>query len=135
MFSIQAYGTYGRNYVRTFVTHENMMFVDQKCCYTRQCYMSEPILPTKVICLWSELILHTIIFNVRAYITHEYEMVTLHTTMCNVRAYVTHEYEMVSVRTYVTYRNVICPKVCYTRKFYVLCPNSCYKKCNVICYS
>ena len=36
----------------------------------------------------------------------------LHTKMCNVQAHVTHECEMYSVRTYVTYRNVLCPNIC-----------------------
>ena len=37
--------------------------------------------------------------------------------MGNARTCVTHEYEMYSVRTYVTYRNIICPNVCYKRKY------------------
>ena len=41
----------------------------------------------------------------------------LHTKMCNFKIYVTHAYEMCSIRTY---ENVICPDVCYTRK-YALC--------------
>ena len=40
--------------------------------------------------------------------------------MCNVKIYDTNKYEMCSIRTYVTYENIICPNICYTRK-YVLC--------------
>ena len=109
MYSIRAYGTYEKNYVRTIVTHENDVLCP-KYCDIRQCYMSEPMLPTKISCLLLEL--------------------TLHTIMCNVQTSVTHEYEMHSLRMYVTYRNEKCPNVCYPRKYDVLCPNLYYiRKC------
>ena len=37
--------------------------------------------------------------------------------MCNVRTYVTHENETFFVLTYVTYKNVIWPNLCYTQKY------------------
>ena len=54
----------------------------------------------------------------------------LHTKMCNVRIYVTHEHEMFSVRTY---ENIICPNLCYTRKYDVWCDRTyvTMKMCNV----
>ena len=45
-----------------------------KCCYIRQCYIPESMLLTKILCLLSELTLHTIMCNVRKYLTHEHEM-------------------------------------------------------------
>ena len=37
--------------------------------------------------------------------------------MCNVRTFVTHGYEIFFVHTYVTYKNVIWPNLCYTQKY------------------
>ena len=62
--------------------------------------------------------------NVRSCVTLEYEM-------SSVRTFVTYENVMsdicytrtYDVRTYVTYGNVICSNVCYTRKYDDLCPN------------
>ena len=87
--------------------------------------MSERMLHTKI-CLVSN------VGNVRTYVTHgntmsrvecpnicytrigEYFLseLMLHTKMCNARTYVTLKYEMFSVRTYVTYENIICPNLC-----------------------
>ena len=68
---------------------------------------------------------------VRTYITHENMILIkidvtdenvimsdlrLHTKMCNVQKYVTHEYEMFSIRTYVTYENVMCLSTYVTRE-------------------
>ena len=54
----------------------------------------------------------------------------LHTKKCKVRTYITREYEIFSVRTYVKYENMICPKLCYTRKYDVWSHNLRYiRKC------
>ena len=55
----------------------------------------------------------------------------LHTNIGNVRLYITKECEMYSVRTYVTYRNVICLNVCCKRKYDAWCPKLHTKRCNV----
>ena len=88
---------------RTYVTYENMMSYVQTFSQT-WCYIRK--------CNMSDLVLHT--------------------KMCNVQLYVTHEYEMRSIRTYVTYENVICPNVCYTRED-VLC-RKCIMSAN-LCYT
>ena len=76
----------------------------------RQCYMSEPTVgyPRK------------------------YDVFCLNIHVCYIRKcvrseHVTHEYEMYSARTYVTYRNALCPNICSheninSRKYDVLCP-------------
>ena len=68
--------------------------------------MSEPMLHTKIWCLVSELMLYS------KYVMFEY---MLHT---NIRLF--------SVRTNVTYENLLCPNICYTRIWGVLFPNLCY---------
>ena len=72
---------------RTYVTYENII-ICPNVCYTR---MGDYFL--------FNLMLHMQICNDRTYM------------------YVTHEYDMFSVRTYVTYENIICPNLCYTRKY------------------
>ena len=37
--------------------------------------------------------------------------------MYNVRTFITHEYEIFIVHTYVTYENIIWPNLCYTQKY------------------
>ena len=56
--------------------------------------------------------------RVRTYVTYK---------VCNIRTYFRHEYKMISVRTYVrtyvTYENIICQILCYSRKYEnVYCP-------------
>ena len=41
----------------------------------------------------------------------------------NVRTYVTHVNMMFLIQDAVTYDNVICPNLCYPRKYDVFCPN------------
>ena len=87
-----------------YITHENMMSRGRTYVTSKMCY-------------------------VRSYAAHEYVIhlseLMLHTKMCNVRTYVTHEYEMF-FWTYVAYENIICPNLCYTRKYYVWFPNLYY---------
>ena len=106
---------YIRNILRPKLCYTRKYYVSSpKWCYIWQCCTSDPILPMEIWCLLSEL--------------------TLHTNMCNVRTYVTHKYELYSIRTSVSYRNVMCPNVCYKWKYDVWCLKLIShkkKRCNV----
>ena len=91
--------------VRTYVTHEYEEFCFRTYVKVRKYNMSEHKIHKIEITFLSKLMVHT--------------------KMCIVRAYVRHKYEMLffSVQIYVTYKNIICPKLCYTWKYDVWCQN------------
>ena len=87
-------------------------------CTVRTCEMVH----TKMcIILMFEHIFHT---NLIFYLSE----LKIHTKMFNVRTFVTHEYEIFFVGTYVTYENIIWPNLCYTQNI-ISCICTYFTKC------
>ena len=61
-----------------------------------------------------------------------FSKLTLHTKTGNGRTYITHGIWDVFCPKVVTYRNVICPNVCYKRRYDIWCPNLYYKRKGVL---
>ena len=109
MCSVRTYGACEKCYVRTYVTHEIFMLLVQNDVKYDNFICPNILYGWLLTKIWRLLSEHM-----------------LHTKMCNVQTHITHGCEMYSVRAYVTYRNVLCPKMCShenmnTRKYDVLC--------------